>query len=401
MPESDDLAVRIGSNVEWHRRRRGLSKAHLSRLVGRTDKWLCLLEQEGRGALRVDNLINLARAMRIDDLSSLVGRRFGTTGLELPEHPAVPEVRRALTQSLLEPLPDVAPCPEERLESRIRYAWETWHVSRTQNTQLGLLLPELLRDVTALTRTASGAQRRKAYAIATSVHLLGQRFAYGVRAMTLAAQFTDRALSAADHSENTYLMALAGWGSAMTSLAARQPQEAEETALVALRHLAQPASVDEMSLRGALLLFAAMGAAGERRSLDAWRHWKAARRVAARVGGHVGVETMFGSTNVGIYAVAINVECGKSSAAVTRAAELNPKQIPSTNRRAQHYIDLARGHHQAGDYDSAREALLDSERASAETIEFNPEGRQLLAKLLEDRAIDEEIAGLAERIGLR
>lgn len=403
MPESagDDLAVLVGSRVRWHRRRRGLSLQELAQLVGHTKRWMTLLEQEGRGALRLDNLIDLARVLRIDDLSSLVGRRFTATGLEMPEHPAVPEVRKVLTHTLLAAAPEVAPCSTERLEGRVRHAWDAWHVSRTQNTQLGLLLPGLLRDATALTRATSGAQRRAAYEIATSVYLLGQRFAYGVRAMQLAAQFTERALLAADASENPYLMALAGWGSAMTSLTAQQPREAEETALAALRHVVRPASVEEQSLHGALLLFAAMGAASDRRAGDAWRYWEAAKQAAASLGGHVGVETMFSATNVGIYAVAVNVECGRSSAAVASAAQLDPMRMPSTNRRAQHFIDLARSHHQAGDRDSARGALLESARASAETIAFNPDGRRLVAEMVrQTHTLDDEFSGLAERLGL-
>ncbi|WP_019061541.1 helix-turn-helix domain-containing protein [Streptomyces prunicolor] len=404
MPESagDDLAGLIGTRVEWHRRRRGLSRRELSTLVGHTERWLSLLEQEGRGALRLDNLIDLARALRIADLSSLVGRRFSATALDMPEHPAVPEVRKALTNALLASAPEEPPGSAASLERRIRHAWDAWHVSRTQNTQLGLLLPGLLRDATALTRTSSGTQRRRAYAIATSVHLLGQRYAYGVRAMELAAKFTDRALSAAVTSEDAYLMALAGWGSAMTSLTAQQPQDAEETALAALHHVARPVSVDEQSLRGALLLFAAMGAAGDRRAGDAWRHWEAADRIATNIGGHVDMQTMFGATNVGIYAVAVNVECGRSSAAVASAAQLNPRDIPSTNRRAQHFIDLARSHFQAGDHESVRGALLASERASKETIAFNPEGRQIVSDIIRtNRSVDDGIAGLAERLGLR
>lgn len=403
MPESagDDLAVLVGSRVKWHRRRRGLSLQELAQLVGHTKRWMTLLEQEGRGALRLDNLIDLARVLRIDDLSSLVGRRFTATGLEMPDHPAVPEVRKVLTHTLLAAAPEVAPCSTERLKDRVRHAWDAWHVSRTQNTQLGLLLPGLLRDTAALTRTTSGAQRRAAYEVATSVYLLGQRFAYGVRAMQLAAQFTERALLAADASENPSLMALAGWGSAMTSLTAQQPREAEETALAALRHVARPASAEEQSLHGALLLFAAMGAASDRRAGDAWRYWEAAKQAAASLGGHVGVETMFSATNVGIYSVAVNVECGRSSAAVASAAQLDPTRIPSTNRRAQHFIDLARSHHQAGDRDSARGALLDSARASAETIAFNPDGRRLVAEIVrQTHTLDDEFAGLAERLGL-
>ncbi|MEV0220718.1 hypothetical protein [Streptomyces sp. NPDC050704] len=370
-------------------------------MVDRTERWLGLLEQEGRGALRLDNLIDLARAMRIDDLSALVGRRFTATALEMPEHPAVPEIRHALTHSLLDLVPDAPPGSPAHLERRIRHAWDAWHVSRTQNTQLGLLLPGLLRDTAALTRATTGAQRRKAYAIATRVYLIGQRFAYGVRALNLAVQFTDRALLAADMSDDARLMALAGWGSAMTSLTAQQPLEAEETALTALRHVARPASTSDASVRGALLLFAAMGAAGDRRTADAWRHWDEAERVSAEIGRHVDVETMFSAVNVGIYAVAVNMECGRTSDAVTSAADLDPKEMPSSNRRATHFIDLARTYDKAGDRDAARGALLDSVKASAETIAFNPDGRRLVAGLAGAVTTpDDDIANLAERLGL-
>ncbi|MEV6483366.1 hypothetical protein [Streptomyces sp. NPDC051576] len=286
-PVDDDLARLIGTRVAGQRRRRGLSRRELAQLVGRTERWLNLLEQTGRGALRLDNLIVLSRALRIDDLSSLVGRRFTATALDVPEHPVVPLVRRVLTQSHLEPVPEAPPCTPEQQERRVRHAWDAWHVSRTQNTQLGLLLPNLLSGTAALTRSTAGPQRRRVYSIATHVYLLGQRFAYGVRAMDLAAQFTDRALLAADMSDDGRLIALAGWGSAMTSLTAHQPREAEETALAALQHVARPSSCSEASVQGALLLFAAMGAAGDRRTGDAWRHWEAAEKISTDIGNHL------------------------------------------------------------------------------------------------------------------
>ncbi|MCM2393165.1 helix-turn-helix domain-containing protein [Streptomyces albipurpureus] len=397
-----DLAGVAGERVEWHRRRRGLSRRELGALVGHTERWVCLLETEGRGALRLDNLISIARALRLDDLSTLTGRRFTATSLDLPEHPAVPEVRQALTHALLQPPPEQPPCTLTALEQRIRHAWAAWHVSRTQNTSLGLLLPSLLRDATALTRTATGSRIRDTHAMATRVHLLGQRFAYSVRAMDLAVQFTDRALLSATAADSTPLTTLAGWASAMTSLTAHQPQEAEDTALITLRHLPHPATAEESSLRGALLLFAAMGAAADRRPDEAWTHWKAAEESAQSLGTYVHPETMFGQTNVAIYAVAVNIECGRTNAAVASAQQLDPRHMPSANRRAQHFIDLARSHHQAKDRPATRGALLESVAASRETIVFNPLGRQLAHDLVRNAPPDDtEVANLAQHLGLR
>ncbi|MGW4205681.1 hypothetical protein [Streptomyces sp. NPDC004726] len=47
------LASVVGERVEWHRRRRGLSRRELGAMVGHTERWGCLLESEGRGALRL------------------------------------------------------------------------------------------------------------------------------------------------------------------------------------------------------------------------------------------------------------------------------------------------------------------------------------------------------------
>ncbi|MEV8544498.1 helix-turn-helix transcriptional regulator [Streptomyces sp. NPDC051572] len=401
-PDGATLDVLIGGKVELVRRQRGLSRLEVARMTGHSKRWLGQLEAEGRGATRLENLIALARALRVADLSSLVGHQFTATALETPQHPSVPEVRKALTIELLDPAPGGTPCTAASLERRIIDAWDTWHTSRRQHTELGLLLPSLLRDATTLARTASGTQASRANSIAARVHLLGQRYAYGVRAMDLAAQFTDRALLAAVASGNSYLVALAGWGAAMTSLTAQRPQEAEDTALAALRHIAHPKNDDEKSLRGALLLFAAMGAAGERRTDDAWRHWTEADDIADEIRDHREVQTMFSSTNVRIYEVAVNVEIGRSSAAVAAATRLDPAQMKSTNRLAQYYIDLAKGYLQEGDRAAASGAILESAEASEETIAFSPEGRHAVRRIIrETRTVEEGIALLAERLGLR
>jgi len=392
----------VGERVEWHRSRLGLTRRELAELVGRTDEWLRLLETKGRGAERLENLVLLARELRLPDLGSLTGRRFTATALELPEHPAVPAIRHALSQAVLAPRELTPACSLPSLHQRVKQAWTAWNVSRTQYTALGDLLPQLIRDAVTEARAATERDRRETYSVLVQVYLLAQRFAYGVRALDLAAQCTDRALLAADTADDPSLWALAGWAAAMTALTARRPEEAEGTALAAAHHVDRPRNADEAAHHGALLLFAAMGAASSRHTAQAWRHWDAATADASGLrAGYQHPQTMFGGANVAIYAVAINVECGNASAAVDRAAQLDPGQMPSSNRRAQHFIDLARGHDRAGDRDAVRGTLLESAKASSETIAFNADGRRMVTGLIRATGKpDAELTRLGAHLGL-
>lgn len=392
----------LGERAEWYRRRRGLSRRELAELLGRDRTWVQRLETEGRGADQLSNLIDLARALRLKDLSSLAGYQFSATALEVPEHPAVPVIRQALIKSLLAPVGPVQTQPLHVLRRRVEQGWTAWNVSRNQYTALGVVLPDLLRDAIGAARQTPLHTRREAHALLVHVYLLAQRFAYGVRSVELAAQCTDRALLAADTADDPLLVALAGWAGAMTSLTADRPEEAEATALQAARHVARLQNAEETSLHGALLLFAAMGAASSRQAALAWRHWDAAAADAEKLGSaYQDPRTMFGQPNVGIYAVALNVECGNASAAVAQAGALDPAQMLSSNRRAHHWLDAARGYQRTGDLSGMRGALAASEQASHETLAYSPDGRRMVADLVRNaRQPDEELTRLGSRLGL-
>jgi transcriptional regulator with XRE-family HTH domain len=372
-----------GERVKWNRETRGVSRKALAGRVGRSEEWVRLLEVEGRGAERLSNLIDLARALGMSDISALVGfevRPLNPTGV--PEHPAVAEVRVALSRALLAPAPG-PPCSLESMRNRVKHAWAGWRMSRTQYLALGAVLPSLLTDAIALVRYASEQDRRAANKLLTHVYLLAQRFAYCVGAAALATRCTDRALLAADQADDPELLALAGWASAMTSLAAGQPTEATEIALCAGEHILHPSNEHAAALRGSLLLFAAMGAARACHPADAWRYWDEASVFAEQLRrDYQHPHTQFSGANVAVYGVAIDVETGNAKAAASRAALLDPREIPSTNRRAQHYIDVARGHHQAGRASEVLPALLSSVAESRETIVYSPDARELVTSLV-------------------
>jgi hypothetical protein len=393
----------IGERVAWHRTRRGLSRKALAELVGRSEEWLRLLEVKGRGAERLANLVDLARALGLNDLSAFTGiniRLSGRTGV--PEHPAVAEVRGALSRALLAPAQDVVPQTLDGLRRRIEQAWTGWRLSHSQYTALGSVLPDLLTDAIRMTRSVAPADRREAHELLTHAYLLGQRFAFCVGAESLAAQCTDRALLAADVADNSELLALAGWASAMTSLAAGLPDDATETAFYAGSHIRRPATADQAALRGSLLLFAAIGSARACHPADAWHYWVEAAAYAEQIPhDYQHPFTQFNGANVMVYGVALEVETGNATAAKDRAAHLDPKRIPSTNRRAHHYIDVARGNHQTGRRDEVLPALLASLAESRETILYSPDARVLVSALVRSGKPDDmELVRLARMLNI-
>lgn len=407
MPSSEKRSadpLTTGERVKWHRERRGISRKPLAELIGRTEEWLRLLEVQGRGAERLPNLIMIADALGMDDASMLVGfdlRPLNSAGV--PEHPAVAQVRLALSRALLAPTPGGPLCTTGALRERVQHAWTGWRMSRVQYTALGALLPDLLTDAIGLARCAPAEERRAAYKLLTHVYLLAQRFAFCVGAPSLAAQCTDRALLAADEADEPELLALAGWAAAMTSLAAGHPGEASEIALCAREHIAIPRSPREAALRGSLMLFAAMGAARTCQPADAWRHWDEAVVIAEKLRhDYQHPHTQFNGANVAVYGVALEVETGNATAATGRAARLDPREIPSTNRRAQHFIDVARGHQQASRVGQVLPALLASVAESHETILYSLEARDLVLALVRTNkaAQEPQLAELAQLLDI-
>ncbi len=76
-----------------------------------------------------------------------------------------------------------------------------------------------------------------------------------------------------------------------------------------------------------------------------------AREVAKRVPAHANhYRLSFGSTNVGIHHVSALVSLGEGGLAVETASRINEAGLRAIRRerRANHYVDVARGHGQVG-----------------------------------------------------
>ena len=91
-----------------------------------------------------------------------------------PIHPAVPEVRRALTAWQLR-VEGPPPTPEF-VASALHAGWRTWHTSPIQRTEVGGLLPTLIHRAQTAARLHEGDARRQSLANLAEVYHLAQAY---------------------------------------------------------------------------------------------------------------------------------------------------------------------------------------------------------------------------------
>ena len=65
--------MRIGERVAFYRARRGMTQRVLADLVGRSEDWVSKVERGVRDIRRIDLIVELARALRVE-LSDLLGQ---------------------------------------------------------------------------------------------------------------------------------------------------------------------------------------------------------------------------------------------------------------------------------------------------------------------------------------
>ncbi|MEV4322203.1 helix-turn-helix domain-containing protein [Microbispora rosea] len=392
--ESGELDRRIGRRVRALRLRRGLGLRACAELCGRTEEWLRQVERGEQRLDKLSTLVALANVLGVRDLGLIVEDRLQGMTCAVTEggriqHEAVPTIRQVLSTPIYPPQPvDDLPAESEKLRRRLAVAWSAWHGSARPYTALGAVAPGLLQDALNLHRAAAPSMRRTTWALLAETFQLAQRFLYCVGEAELAARAADRAMVAAEETDNLQLIAISAWTSTMAALGRGQTDEALEVASTAATYLEPRSNSSQavLSAWGSLHLFAAIACAKNHRGADAWRHWDLAHRAASALGpAHHNPLTMFGQANVAIYGVAIEVETGRSSAAIDRAKAITVSAIPSTNRRAQHLLDLARGHMRQRDFDAALTCLRMSETQSTETVVFNPLARQTIGEMIEAR----------------
>ncbi|MBT2468506.1 helix-turn-helix transcriptional regulator [Streptomyces sp. ISL-66] len=399
-----------GERIRLLRESRGMSRPVLAGLCGRGPDWLKKIESGERELRSHALLMRLAGALQLDDLQLLTGSDAEVAtpviGGGRLAHSSMPAVWEAvMARPLLWDLPETPPDPAA-LKNRVDEAWRLWHESDRNRTQVGARLPALIRDAETAVRSLEGDRRRSAYvALAETYRLTGQATAY-IAPAEMAWVVADRALAAAQASDDPSAIAAAAWslGNILRSTASADEALAfvQDAASLLRPHL-DGAPADWRGIYGALQLHAAVTAARAGRAGDAWRYWDAGDQVAKSLApGYVHASTMFGRANVDFHQISVATDLSASRQALTLADEVDPDAMPSRERRSRLWVEVARGHIQRGDRTAALHVMQIAHEISSETVAYTPAARTAVLDLWREapRALRAEASTLAEAVGI-
>jgi transcriptional regulator with XRE-family HTH domain len=105
----------------------------------------------------------------------------------------------------------------------------------------------------------------------------------------------------------------------------------------------------------------------------------------------------FSPATVELHRISAELYVGEPGAALAAAHRISPASLPTVERRARYYIDVARACGQAGQRDNCLNALLAAERQAPEEIHSRPAVRDLISGLLLSGRTSPELRGLAAR----
>lgn len=406
MYESGEPAS-VGSRIKAQRERVGMSRPVLAGLVGRSGEWVKAVESGRIQAPRLPMLLRIARALELADLAELTGAEHAVpvSVFAGERHSALNDVQAALTDFRLRP-PD-RDVNTEHLGERLRRAWAVRHASPDHRSQLGALLPGLIRDAQVAARTR-GEGRRAACRVLAGVYQLADFYVAYQPAPELVWLVADRALNEAYEADDPYVVACSAWAMVQALRDSGRWVEAIALARSAIEQLApylerDGAPDDWRGIAGALEAEIAYVHARRGRHGEAWEFWEKANRTAQRLGpAYRHVQTSFSTSVMSAHATTLGVELRRPGEALRASRTFDADNITSIPRRSRHFIEVARAHFQRGE-STAAVALLDkSERTASETIRYNGYARDMLHALLDHppSGLRDDVHNLCTRVGV-
>jgi transcriptional regulator with XRE-family HTH domain len=384
-----------GQRIARARRRRGLSQAALAGLAGRSESWLSQVE---RGRRRVDShsvLTRLAAALRVP-VEELTGGA----------PPAAPATAGAIEQAMMayQTGPGIGAAAHRRAGLRyLRAAAESAYADyqATRYEQATELVAALIREAESAPVTPAGWHVR-ALVYDTAAALLNRT---GQRALAWMA--ADRAMTAAVQADDQLSAPAAAWRMSMVLTSRGHPGSALDLAAAAIETASQrrSASPQQVSIRGALHLAAAIAAAASYDQALTRTHLAEAETAAGELGAdanHLG--TAFGPVDVAIHRMSCALRLGDARTAVNTGERLDPRTLPPgmTGRRTQIHLDLAAAYGIRRQDAAAVNMLLAAEKLSPQLVRYDPVTRELMEALLrrEHRPSTPELRPLARRAGV-
>jgi transcriptional regulator with XRE-family HTH domain len=272
------------------------------------------------------------------------------------------------------------------LEKRIASAHAVYQRGEYHRVASGI--PALIGSTTGSAVIAEDERgRRRILAAQGWSFVLAAKLATKLHDAAAARLAADRAVTAATYSASSVLQGAATYQLACALESGGERAHAEQVAAMAADHLAAAGDRDPslISVRGALLLIAAIAASAQGDAAASGRYLADAQHLAERLGGDGNhAWTGFGPTNVRTHALAAAVRLDQPDRALEIAEQIDPDGFAPglVGRRCQVHIEAAVAHARQGQDIEAVERLVRVERIGPQVLGYNQQAQQLIAELL-------------------
>ncbi|MGN9813121.1 helix-turn-helix domain-containing protein [Micromonospora sp. BQ11] len=376
----------VGRRVAQWRARRNMTQQQFADRLGKSKSWVDKVERGVRRLEHVSNLRDIAEALRID-LHMLLAEGPGRPD---PVAGGVEGIRTALARYHVRgstPTPAV-----EELRARLAHADQSYRHARYP--VLLALLPGLLDDAREAQAAGPGGESD---ALLVSVYGLIALVLVKVDHGELAWLAADRGTAVALATNDPQVAAVAAVALSQALRSRGRPRSAMEVALVAAQRIrvsrSDGGSPAGSSLRGTLLLQAALAAAGRGDERGAHQLLDQAAEITRHVGAG---DAEFGRAAVEAARVVAEAALGQVAAATVRHERLVAgdewRWLPPEHRGA-YLLDVARAYTLAGEMFRAGRVVLEAERTARNEVHDRPAARELVAVVA--RSADAP-AGLAQ-----
>lgn len=391
----------VGERIAFYRRRRGLTQRVLADLVGRSEDWVSKVERGDRELRRLDVLAAVAQALRVT-----VGDLLGQPVLLEDDdsgHDDLPGVRDALMSprrlsSTLYGRESAADVDPARVAALAENLWAEFQRGRLG--QVVAALPGLIGSAQALEDAATST--RQAWAASARVHHLAASALSKLGEADLAWIAAERAMRAADRSDDPLVLASAARAGTHALLASGRYADALDLGMTAARWLddqVRARSPEATSLLGMLFLRTAAAAARRNDRGTATTLMERASQAAAQLGHDANYwQTAFGPTNVELHRRSVALDLGDVDY-VVRAPGVDTGNLPP-ERAVAHQIDLARANSLVARDDVALQLLLSAEHSAPQLVRHSTVVRETVRSMHRRSATGTEsllLFGLADR----
>ncbi|MGA5131984.1 helix-turn-helix domain-containing protein [Streptomyces olivoreticuli] len=250
----------------------------------------------------------------------------------------------------------------------------------------------------------AGHARSDDCALLAQSYLLATRMLIKLDEQQLGWMAADRARQSAETTGDALLVAESARQLAVLARKAEWHEQAMSIALTAADHPGLRAGgPDHAAERGLLIQSAAYTAAKAGDAAGMRELTDEAAAIAKELGGTILLRDHgggFSPATVQLHRISAENSAGDPSTALAAARAVAPQSLPSTERRARYYTDIAAAYGRWGHRDDCVRALLAAEHHAPEETHARPAVKSLVSGLLVSGRTTTELRGLAARVGV-